>query len=73
VRLWAHDCTNARIKAARVTDNLYLDSQASRFGEKIEFQKSPWELPEVTSCEEDPGEPVPPNDFLTQDGMTMPI
>jgi hypothetical protein len=75
VRLWAHDCTDARIKAARATDTHYVESvdpQTRRCAE-IEHQKSPWELPEVTSCEEDPGEPAPPNDILTQNGATMPI
>lgn len=73
VRLWAHDCTDARSKAARATDNLYVDYQAPRSGKILECQKSPWELPEVTSCEEDPGEPAPANDILTQNGATMPI
>ena len=75
VRLWAHDCTDARIKAAGATDNHYVESvdrQTRRYA-KIEYQKSPWELSEVTSCEEDPGEPAPVNDIQTHNGATMPI
>ena len=74
MRLLAHNCTDARIKAARATDNLYVDEdrQPARFA-KIEFPKSSWELPEVTSCEEDPGGPMPANDIVTQNGATMPI
>ena len=74
VRLWAHCCTDARMKAARATDNHFvdLDRQLPRFA-KIEYQKSPWELPEVTSCEEDPGEAAPANDILTPTGARLPI
>jgi hypothetical protein len=74
VRLWARDCTDARTKAARATDNHYYDVVARRFGEKLEYQKTPWELSKVTSCEEDPSEPAPPaNDILTQRGAKIPI
>jgi hypothetical protein len=74
VRLWAHDCTDARSRAAKATDNLYQEAQPLRRDRQIESPKSPWELPEVTSCAEDPGEPAPPpDDVLTQDGAKLPI
>jgi len=73
VRLWALDCTDARIKAARATDNGFAEFRQSPRFAKIEYQKSPWELPEVTSCEEDPGEHAPANDILTQTGARIPI
>jgi hypothetical protein len=75
VRLWAHDCADARDKAARATENLHLDAQApkARYA-LLENQKSPWELSETTLCEEDLSDPTPPaNNILTEDGTLLPI
>jgi|SRR5580692_719981 hypothetical protein len=72
IRLWAHNCSEARIKAAKATEKLFLDAHTPR-PLWLEPQKSPWELTEVTSCEEDPGEPAPVNDVVTQDGTILPI
>jgi hypothetical protein len=76
VRVLAHDCTDARSKAATATETL----------EGIEFQppkeryapivppKSPWELPDVTSCEpDDSAAPMPANHIVTEDGSQLPI
>jgi hypothetical protein len=74
VRVWAHSCTDARIKAARATEKLHLDSQTIIESTTIERQTSPWGLSEVTSCEEDPtGSTPPPNDIVAEDGTRLPI
>jgi hypothetical protein len=76
VRVCAHSCTDARIKAATATDNPYADVRPpSSEPLHCRREKSPWELSTVTSCEEDPSEPGPPtpNDIQTQDGARIPI
>src|SRR5258708_10360073 len=75
VRVWAHDCADARTKAARATENLYRDVRTPKAPyAPIEFQRSPSELSEGTSCAEDPTDPAPPpNDIISEDGTRLPI
>ena len=76
VRVLAYDCTDARTKAATATETL----EGSEFQPPKERyalivpQKSPWELPDVTSCEPaDSAAPMPANHIVTEDGSQLPI
>jgi hypothetical protein len=76
IRVLAHDCTDARIKAAKATETLQgieFQPPKGRFAPLVR-EKSPWELPDVTSCEPDGGSgPMPANDIVTEDGSQFPI
>jgi len=75
VRVLAHDCTDARIKAAKATVQgiEFQPLKGRRFAAPVP-EKSPWELPDVTSCEPDGGSgPMPANDIVTEDGGQFPI
>jgi hypothetical protein len=53
VKVLASDCDEARCKVARTTDvpeSEWPTKPAKRYAKKC-YYKSPWELPEVTSCE----------------------
>jgi hypothetical protein len=76
VRVLAHNCTDARSKVATATETLEgneFPPRKERFAPIIP-QKSPWELPDVTSCEPaDSAAPMPANHIVTEDGSQLPI
>jgi hypothetical protein len=71
VRVLAHDCADARSKVAKATETLEeieFQSPRGRFAPLV-YEKLPWELSDVTSCEpDDSGAPMPANDIVTEDG-----
>lgn len=74
IRVLAHDCTDARIKAAKATKTLKGEFQTSKPFILMVPEKSPWELPDVTLCEtDDDSGPIPANDIVTEDGSQFPI
>jgi hypothetical protein len=76
VRVLAHDCADARSKVAKATETLEeieFQSPRGRFAPLV-YEKLPWELSDVTSCEpDDSGAPMPANDIVTEDGRQFPI
>jgi hypothetical protein len=73
VKVWAENRDAARYKVARATDlpHLAKKSVIEKYG-KIEFWESPWECPDVTSCEPDDSEPRPGHGVLLSDGRRLP-
>ena len=76
VRVLAYDCTDARSKTATATETL----EGGEFQSKGRYapivpQQSPWELPDVTSCELDASPALKPaiNHIVTEDGIQLPI
>src|SRR5271166_4133367 len=68
VRLLANDRTDARTKCAKATLVHIGQTPGPRYT-TITFPKSPWELPDVTSCEPDrSGCSLPADHILTADG-----
>jgi hypothetical protein len=76
VRVLAHDCADARSKVAKATEileEIEFQSPRGRFAPLV-YEKLPWELSDVTSCEpDDSGAPMPANDIVTEDGSQFPI
>jgi hypothetical protein len=76
MRVLAYDCTEARSKAATATEKLEgSEFQSKGRYAKIVPQQSPWELPDVTSCELDASAAPKPaiNHIVTEDGTQLPI
>lgn len=74
-KVLAYDCADARCKVARATEILGADlhSPKERYA-KLTYEKTPWELPDVTSCEPDnSGAPMPANHIVMEDGRRLPI
>lgn len=75
VRVLAQDCTDARTKAAKATKKLHGEFQSLKGDySKLDCPISPWELPDVTSCEpDDSPAPMPANHIVLEDGSQLPI
>jgi hypothetical protein len=76
VKLWAYSEDDARYKVARATDvpdcQLPRKPSQGKYA-KILFWESPWELPELTSCDLDTSDPKPGIDILLSDGRKLPF
>lgn len=75
-KVWAGDSNEARYKMRRATDvrESKLPKKAvKRKYDKIRYEQSPWELPDVTSCELDLSEPKPGHHILLSDGRQLPL
>jgi hypothetical protein len=70
VRVLALNANLARDKVANAT-RIPVAVARPKYA-KIELPKSPWELPDVTSCEPDASRPPPADHVLTDDGTLLP-
>jgi hypothetical protein len=82
-KVWASNSEEARRRVARATDvqESELPTKAAKDNQKFakkRYWDSPWEIPEVTSCELDmsgrkPGDHVLLDHVLLSDGRELPL
>ena len=74
VWILAHDCEDARRRVRGATLQLEFGPDLGPHAPATQLQTSPWQLPEVTSCEADVAAPPPPPDqVISEDGTHWPV
>jgi hypothetical protein len=66
VRVLARDCADARFRAFSATAVFEFKPVMNPYA-KSALQTSPWQLPDVTSCETDASGQLPPPDVVVSD------